>query len=80
MACHVSPPGARSQERRGEDGARRDGRRSRWVVPDRLECTLTAPADLVAVIDMARREAMCRPFLAFTAEVGADHLVLVVGM
>jgi hypothetical protein len=51
---------------------------SKRVSPNRLELRLLPDADIVSVISLAQREAVCCAFFSFAIEIRADRLVLAI--
>lgn len=78
IACSLEPGAAQSQLGEWQEVLRRAVACSERVSPNRLELRLLPDSDLGSVANLARREAACCPFFAFTIEISAQGVVLAI--
>lgn len=78
IACALEPSAARSQLGEWQDAVRHAVGSSIRVSANRLELGLLPGAHVEPIVRLAQREAACCPFLAFSLEIHAERLTLVV--
>lgn len=78
VSCSLEQSDARSQLGEWQEVLRSVVDRSERVSPNRLELSLIPGSEIGSVVRLAQREVACCPFFAFTLEIGAERLVLVV--